>query len=86
MTGQEIAIYLQNVIGYLEFLMAYADFWHNQTYEPSCIYNKNEQRVYNEMHTSEWWWKQYKKYPSQAIIISILISNNKIVINLSHRD
>ena len=43
MARQEIAIHLQNVMGCLKFLMAHLDFWHNQTYEPSRIYNKNEQ-------------------------------------------
>ena len=53
MAGQEIAIYLQNMMGCLEFLMAHPGFLHNQTYEPSCIYNENEQQVYNKMHTSK---------------------------------
>ncbi len=66
MARQEIAMHSQNVVGCLEFLMGHPGFWHNQIYEPSCIYNENERRVYNEMHTSEWWWKQQKKYPSQA--------------------
>ena len=42
MTRQEISIYLQNVIEYLEFLMGYLGFWHNQTYKPSCAFNENE--------------------------------------------
>ena len=42
MAGQEISIYLQNVMGCLEFLMSHPSFWHNQTYEPSCVFNENE--------------------------------------------
>ena len=53
MARQKIAIHLQNVMGCLKFLMAYPGFWHNKTYEPSRIYNENEQQVYNEMYTSE---------------------------------
>ena len=45
MAGQEIAIHLQNIMDYLEFLMAYPSFWHNQIYELFCIYNKNEEQV-----------------------------------------
>ncbi len=58
MARQEIAIHSQNVVGCLEFLMEHLGFWHNQIYEPSHKYNENEQQVYNEMHTCEWWWKQ----------------------------
>ncbi len=54
MAGQEIAIHLRNMLGCLEFFMRHPGFRHNQIYEPSRIYNENEQRVYNEMHTGEW--------------------------------
>ncbi len=42
MAGQEIAIYLGNVAGCLEFLMGHPGFWQNQTYELSRIYNGNK--------------------------------------------
>ena len=54
MARREIAIHSQNVVGCLEFLMRHPGFRHNQTFEPSCVYNENEERVYNEMHTGEW--------------------------------
>ena len=54
MAVQEISIHLQNVIRCLEFLMDHLGFWHNQTYESSGVFNKNEYQVYNEMHTSKW--------------------------------
>ena len=85
-TWQEITIYLQNKVGCLHFLIAYLSFGCNKTYEPPCIYNKNEQQVYNKMHTGKWWYKQQKEYLSQAIIISILISSNKMLLNFSHGD
>ena len=53
MAKQEIAIYLPNVIWCLEFLIRHPDFWYNQTFEPSCIYNENEKQVYNEIHTGK---------------------------------
>ena len=55
MARQKFAIYSQNVVGYLKFLMRYPDFWHNQTFEPSCVYNENEEQVYNEIHIGKWW-------------------------------
>ena len=86
MARQEIAIHLRNVVGCLEFLMRHPGFRHNQTFEPSRVYNENEERVYNEMHTGEWWWKQQKEHPPQATIIPILISSDKTVMSLSHGD
>ena len=54
MVGQKISIHLQNVIGYLEFLMGHPSFWHNPIYKPFFVFNQNEYQVYNEMYTGEW--------------------------------
>ena len=86
MAGQKIAIHLRNVMRCLEFLMKHPGFRHNQTFEPSYVYNENEERVYNKMHTGKWWWKQQKEHPPQATIIPILISSDKTVMSLSHGD
>ena len=43
MAKREIAIYLQNFVGCLKFLMRHPSFWHNQTFEPFYVYNKNEE-------------------------------------------
>lgn len=53
MGKQDIAIYSQNVIWYLKFLIRRPGFWHNQSYKLSCMYNKNKQQVYNEIHTGD---------------------------------
>ncbi len=42
MARQKTVIHLQNIVGCLEILMGHPGFWHNQTYESSCIYNENE--------------------------------------------
>ena len=86
MAKREIAIHSQNVVGCLKFLMRYPGFRHNQIFELSRVYNENEERVYNEMHTGKWWWKQQKEHPPQATIIPILISSDKTVMSLSHGD
>lgn len=53
MARQEIAIYSQNVVRCLKFLMRHPSFQHNQIYELFRIFNKNEQQVCNELHTDE---------------------------------
>ena len=74
------------MIGCLEFLISYPGFRNNQTYKPSCVFNENKHRVYNEILTGEWWWKQQKDHLPQATIISILILSGKTVMSLSHGD
>ncbi len=83
---QEIAIQLQNVINCVEFLMGHLGFQYNQIYEPCHIYNQNEYRVYNKMHTRDWQWKQQIEHPPGATIIPILLLSDKTVMSLSHGD
>lgn len=53
MAKQKIAIHLQNVIKYLEFLIKHPSFWYNQIYKPLYVYNENENRVYNKMYNGK---------------------------------
>ena len=41
-TRQKVPIYLQNMVSCFKILIEHPSFWHNQTYEPSRIYNENE--------------------------------------------
>lgn len=54
MARQDIAIYLQNVVGCFEFSRRHPCFWYNQTFESSCIYIENEKQVYNKMNIGKW--------------------------------
>ena len=50
---QKIAIYLQNTIRCLEFLIKHPSLWHNQIYKPLYIYNENKNQVYNKIYTNK---------------------------------
>ena len=66
--------------------MRHPGFWENQTYQPSCIYNQNNDRVYNEIYTGNRWWEKQKKLSVKATIIPILLASDKTVMSLSHGD
>ncbi len=66
--------------------MGHPDLQYKQIYEPCHVYNQNEYRVYNKMHTGDGWWKQQMKHLLGATIIPILLLSNKIIMSLSNRD
>ena len=39
---QKVLLHSQNIINYPEFLIGHPSFWHNEIYEPSYFFNKNE--------------------------------------------
>ncbi len=70
----------------VEFLMGHPGFQYNQIYKPCHIYNQNRHRVYNEMYTEDWYWKQQMEYSPRTTIIPILLLSNKTVMSLYYRD
>lgn len=50
---REIRIFSQNMIQFLKFFIKHPSFGYNQIYKFSCVYNANENQVYNEIHTSK---------------------------------
>ncbi len=66
--------------------MGHPGFWENQTYQSFRIYNQNDDRVYNEMYTGNWWQEKQKELLARAIIIPILLASDKTIMSLSHGD
>lgn len=66
--------------------MRHTRFKENQSYKSSPIYNQKEDRIYNKMYTSDWWWEKQKKLLAGATIIPILLTSDKTVMILSLKD
>lgn len=45
-----------NVLSVLEFLIGHEPFVDNLSYGPVRQWTSEGKRIYNEMHTAEWWW------------------------------
>ena len=86
MAEQDLTIQSQNVMDCLKFFIGYPAFFQNLIYEPLRVYKQNKDWVYSEINIKNWWWEKQKNFFIRAIIIPILITSDKTIINLSHKD
>ena len=45
-----------------------------------------DNRIYDEMHTANWWWRTQEEIPDGSTIILILLASDKTMLSLHHGD
>ena len=59
------------------FLLDHESFQKILSYVSVRVKTINDNRVYNEMHTKNWWWKEQNELFIKVIMILILIVTDK---------
>ncbi len=77
---EQHCILYHDIIETLQFLLNHSSFQDKLIYTFIQHYNVDNFQVYNEMHTADWWWETQKKLSDDAIMISLLIFIDKIVL------
>ena len=76
----------RQVLPVIRFLIGFPPFQDHLTYAPVQLMNANEERVYNEMHTGDWWWEKQRELPEGATIIPLLLASDKTMLSQHHGD
>jgi hypothetical protein len=76
----------QNSKNDIRFLLDHKFFESHFSYNFVRQYNDDDERIFNEMHIDDWWWKTQKKFSKQTTIISIFIAIDKIMLTQHHDD
>ena len=45
-----------------------------------------DNRICDEMHTGDWWWRTQEEIPDGGTIIPILLASDKTMLSLHHGD
>ncbi|KAI9750296.1 MAG: hypothetical protein M4579_006529 [Chaenotheca gracillima] len=80
------SIHYRDITKVLQFLIGHKPFAENLTYAPTRGYNSNNDRVFNEMHTGDWWWRTQKALPKGATVIPLLLATDKTMLTQHHGD
>jgi hypothetical protein len=71
----------------IEFLIGHRPFADSLAYAPIRYYNgDNNERIYNELHTADWWWDTQLQLPTGATVIPVLLSTDKTIMTQHHGD
>jgi hypothetical protein len=84
--AREYQFYYQDVENVIRFLLGHIPFKENLVYSPMHVLNENEDRVYTEMHTGDWWWQTQNKLPDEATIVPLLVAVDKTTLTQHHGD
>lgn len=84
--SKEYTIYYRDVVETIRFLLGHGPFKDSLTYAPQRHYTLEGRRVYNEMHTGDWWWSQQEQLPVNATIVPLLLATDKTVLTQHHGD
>jgi hypothetical protein len=78
----------RNVTKVVEFLMGHRPFAKHLSYAPVRQFSGtgNDNRIYNEMHTADWWWRTQGEVPDGATIVPILLATDKTMLTQHHGD
>jgi Plavaka transposase len=78
----------RNVVKAVEFLIGHRPFAPHLVYAPVRLFSGtgNDNRIYNEMHTAEWWWRTQSKVPEGATVVPILLATDKTMLTQHHGD
>ena len=78
----------RNIVKVLQFLIGHEPFKHHLSYAPVRQFSGAgiDNRIYDEMHTANWWWRTQEEIPDGGTIIPILLASDKTMLSLHHGD
>jgi hypothetical protein len=79
-SNDKIQIQYRDIIEIIKFLINHFFFRVDLAYALVRQFNDNDEKVYIEMHTEDWWWKKQIEVFEKTTIVFLLIANDKIML------
>jgi Plavaka transposase len=79
-------VYYRDVMKVIQFLIGYRPFEQHLSYAPIRQTSASGLRVYNEMHTADWWWRLQDELPEHATVVPLIIASDKTILTQHHGD
>ncbi len=76
----------RDVVDNIRFLLNHESFDSYLFYTSIRQFNDENERIYIEMHTKNWWWKTQKKLSFETTIVSLFIVTDKTMLTQHHDD
>ena len=72
----------------VEFLLGHRPFANHLSYAPVRQFSGvgDDNRIFNEMHTADWWWRTQSEVPEGATVVPILLATDKTMLTQHHGD
>ena len=67
--NQLTQFYYRDPVPCIEFLLRQTAYKEHMTYAPVKEYNEQNERVYLELHTGDWWWRMQVFFPGPCFLL-----------------
>jgi hypothetical protein len=74
---RKLTIYYRNAMDVVSFLLGHRPHRDDLVYAPVRQFGSNGQRIYDELHTAEWWWERQHVLRDGATVVPIMVASDK---------
>jgi hypothetical protein len=84
----KLVVRYRDIRNVIKYLLGHRPFKDHLVYTPIRQFNTDEDssRVYDEMHTADWWWDTQLLLPPDATAVPLLIGTDKTMLTQHHGD
>jgi hypothetical protein len=69
--------YSRNILHCIRLLLSHLPFADHMVFGPERLFDSTGQRVYNEIHTADWWWETQGSVPTGGTVLPVLFASDK---------
>jgi len=70
-------LYSRNILHCIRLLLSHLPLADHMVFGPERLFDSTSRRVYNEIHTAEWWWDTQDLVPRGGTVVPILFASDK---------
>jgi hypothetical protein len=75
--GQFGTIWCRDILTCAQFLLAHLPFQEDLDFAPVRLYDREDNRIYSEINTGEWWWETQERLPDGATVVPMMFASDK---------
>ena len=70
-------LWTRNILQCIQLLLGHLPFADHTVYGPSRLFDSNGGRIYNEIHTGNWWWEMQDMLPEGGTLVPLIFASDK---------
>jgi len=70
-------LYTRNILHCIRLLLSHLPFADHMVFGPERLFDSTGRRVYNEIHTADWWWDTQDLVPRGGTVVPLLFASDE---------
>lgn len=70
-------LYSRSILDCIRLLLSHLPFADHMAFGPERLFDSTGRRIYNEIHTADWWWETQDLVPRGGTVVPLLFASDK---------